>query len=1031
MSVQIKKEPGLGSSGPGSVGHPVEVKKEPGFSDVTSSKAQLASKVKLTLMQAWRERWSEIQWAIQLKKLLAAYSGESVDIAEILMQQALVGSSPNQLILSYLKHSVLSLMIPYHTVIVYITKFEDFSRPHCVLALIRLAGVFGLKISLSPCQDSPLQLVRTKLKLVHWLVKALLTCLQRLSDARQNMTQEYFEIMDNSSRCIVSILERQPVKGLLQIARMDSPEEYREFEQSEMNARGIMSQIPSSAMTDETREKISSALTLLSKLEEQEIRSSAVLEVIHSPIIPTINGLVALEAVLNTGSDIQPFVDQVLLVTRLMKLSMSQLCLEIFRACFMGFMDTCDFSEDLPWATFIFLKVPRILNSMKQQMPNWEMNYDVERGLNMLLEYTYLLDQTDIKHSYDMMGQFIFELHKAKVLSDDQKTTFTQKRAEQRNSLRQSDISGSTESKNFTRVAHAETTVSTVLKSLDSDPNRNSDNMVKVLTIMLQGHSFDMIRLAAACAGHLHDFMSKLIKINELAAHTQATNDTVRLSHWSQLFDVTFLMVISTFQQHGLEAALPSREKEVSMTVQSSLVVQWARRWLPENGKYKNCELVTGEEQDKVDYILKLMLSNAEITPCGPIQSYKELIKYLPYALQEVIYAMEHFSISMDQVKEIIDNICKQNMKSFILVCITYLCSYMNMVGDGARAKPLDILEKLIAPQGIEVKQIMQTIVDNIVFEILPEGHAQRPVRRYLLSSRETNSHAISETLRLSFNRGWLNLESIHKLDQLLSIRGPDWFCWEVVEHILTNSHIEDSSQSLSLAVAIMHLDLERLTVSLVRRLLPRLLATPQSELLADPRGYCLAKLCVLCITATNISKVGQKEPYVRRFHKSVNDLDLDMDQDEIEPQPAKLRKRSEPQLTLSLEEFNLDAIADKEDGEGIPSYDVKEPLNKALMNLFNMMSTILSANKLTPRTWFIVSFFKEVIKCGGQHTRFILQFMPHNMLNQVMRALPGIFSDEEILRICDLSTVTGRKNAAKAITINSVTPPLDMLDWS
>ncbi|GFR93486.1 mediator of RNA polymerase II transcription subunit 24 [Elysia marginata] len=929
---------------------------------MTSCKAQLASKVKLTLMQAWRERWTEIQWAIELKKLLAAYSGESVDIAEILMQQALVGSSPNQLILSYLKHSVLSL------------RLSDFRQS------------------------------------------------MMAQESRQSMmTQEYFEIMDNSSRSIVSILERKPVKGLLQIARMDSPEDYRDFEQSEMNARGIMSQIPLSTMSDEAREKISSALTLLSKLEEQEICNEAVLEVIHAPIIPTINGLVALEAVLNTSSDIQPFVDQVLMISRLMKLSMSQLCLEIFRACFMGFMDTCDFSEDLQWATFTLLKVPRILNNMKQQMSNWEMNYDVERGLNMLLEYTHLLDQTDIKHSCDMMGQFITELQKAKVLSEDQKNTFSQKRMEQRSLLRQSDISGSNESKSFTRVTQAESTVSNILKSLDSDPIRNSDQMVKVLTIMLQGHSFDVLRLGAASAGQLHDFMSKLIRINELASHTQASNDTVRLSQWSQLFDVTFLMVVSTFQQHGLEIALPSRENE------ASVVVQWAQLWLPENGKYKNCELVTGEEQDKVDYILKLMLSKAEITPCGPIQSYKELIKYLPYALQEVIYAMEHLSISMEQVKDIIDNICKQNMKCFILVCITYLCSYMNMVGAHAREKPLLMLEMLIAPQGIDMKQIMQTIVDNIVFDILPEGHAQRPVRRYLLSSKETNSRAISETLRLSFNRGWLNLESIHKLDQLLSIRGPDWFCWEMVEHILTNSHIEDSSQSLSLAVAIVHLDLERLTVSLVRRLLPRLLATPDSGPLADPKGYCLAKLCVLCITA----KVGQKEPYVRRFHRGVTDGDLDMDQDEIEPQPAKLRKMSEPQLTLSLEEFNLDAIADKEDGEGLPSYDVKEPLNKALVNLFSMMSTILTANKLTPRTWFIVSFLKEVIRCGGQHTRFIMQFMPHNMLNQVMRALPGIFSDEEILRICDLTTVTGRKNAAKAITVNSVTPPLDILNWS
>ena len=61
----------------------MEVKKETIFSDATTSKAQLTRKVKLTLMQAWQERWSEIQWAIQLKKLLAAYSGESVDIAGI------------------------------------------------------------------------------------------------------------------------------------------------------------------------------------------------------------------------------------------------------------------------------------------------------------------------------------------------------------------------------------------------------------------------------------------------------------------------------------------------------------------------------------------------------------------------------------------------------------------------------------------------------------------------------------------------------------------------------------------------------------------------------------------------------------------------------------------------------------------------------------------------------------------------------------------------------------------------------------
>ncbi|XP_012943640.1 mediator of RNA polymerase II transcription subunit 24 isoform X2 [Aplysia californica] len=1028
MSLPVKKEPGSNSSsGPGSVGSMLEVKKEPGAgvsgSAGVSAKAQLASKVKLAVVQAWRERWSEIQWSIQLKKLLAAYSGETVDIAEILMQRAVVGSTPVSLILSYLKHSVLSQMIPFNTVLKYITEFEDFSRPHCVLALLHLAEMFGSKISLSPCPDSALQLMRTMLRLIHWLLKALLSCLQRLQDNRPNqVASEYFVIIDNSSRAISNILERRAVRSLMQVARADSAEEYREFEQCEMNVRGTLTQLSPASMSEDTREKINNALMLLSKMEEQQLVLGPVLEVLHAPIYPTISGLVALEAIFNTNSDVQPFVDQILMVSRLMKLSMPQMCLEMFRACFMGFLDTSEYTEDLQWATFIFLKLPHILSTMRQQMPDWDVAIQVEKGIDMLMEYSHLLDQTDIKQNYDMLSQFINELHRANIISEAQKNILTQKRLEQRSKLRRSDITGSSDAKNLSRVSHAESTVTSILKSLDSDPLKTSESMVKVLTIMHQGHSFDMLRLAAASTGRLGDFITKLIRMNEFAS--QNSGEALRIPNKSQLFDITFLMITSIFQQSGVEIAAPNRENEYT------LVYQWAKRWLPEEGRYKNCEFTVVEDQDKVDAILNLLLSSSEIAPCGRVNSWKELIMYLPYALQEVLYALEHKAFGIDKVKSIIEHLRRQSTKSLVVVCTAYLCSYMNMVGAVARAKPLAMLEFLTAPQGAENKQPVQVIIDNIVFDILPEGHPQRPLRRYLLSNKKLSSEIMNETLKESFHRGWLTMCSLHTLEQLLALRGPDWFCREMVEHLLKQSHIDDMSQSLSLAFAIMHLDLERLTISLLQRVLPQLLTTPQTNTLTDPRGYCLAKLCVLSVTATHTSKIGQKDVYVRRLHKrTVVEADLEDDLDDSETSPAKLRKFSEPQLTFSLEEFNLEALAEKEDGEALPTFDMKEPLNKALVNLFMMMNTILLNHSLTPRTWFIVSFIQEAIKCGGQHTRFILQFMPQNMLNQLMRSLPGVFSDDHILHICDLSTVSGRKIAAKAICNNTLIPQLDIFD--
>ena len=76
---------------------------------------------------------------------------------------------------------------------------------------------------------------------------------------------------------------------------------------------------------------------------------------------------------------------------------MSQMCLEIFRACFMGFLDTSEYTENLQWATFLLLKLPHILATMRQQMPDWDVAAHVEKGIDMLMEYTHLLDQADIK----------------------------------------------------------------------------------------------------------------------------------------------------------------------------------------------------------------------------------------------------------------------------------------------------------------------------------------------------------------------------------------------------------------------------------------------------------------------------------------------------------------------------------------------------------------------------------------------------------------------------------------------------------
>lgn len=54
------------------------------------------------------------------------------------------------------------------------------------------------------------------------------------------------------------------------------------------------------------------------RLQEAPLSSEPVLRVPHLPICPTLNALVSLEAVLNSTNEVQPFVDQILVIARLM-----------------------------------------------------------------------------------------------------------------------------------------------------------------------------------------------------------------------------------------------------------------------------------------------------------------------------------------------------------------------------------------------------------------------------------------------------------------------------------------------------------------------------------------------------------------------------------------------------------------------------------------------------------------------------------------------------------------------------------------
>lgn len=1000
----------------------------------TASKGSVFSnKVKSLLLRAWRERWQDNHWGVMLKKMLLDVPGESKELAEILMQQALVGSNPNTLILSYFKHSVTSQVIPFSTALGLITKYEEFTKPYCILGLVNMAENIATNFSFVASPDNGLTTCRCLQNTIHWLLLGILQSQQRVKESRQPQ-QEYSSIIDKASGAVQKIIELPTVQALLYIAMSDDMDKFRELEQTEVNVRGTLSQIHSDALPAQTRQKVTTMLNSLSKIQEFSPPSQAVLEINTLPICSSVSVLVAVEAILNPTNDIQPFVEQICVTEKLMKLSRPYLYCEMIRACFMGLIDANEKDNELNWAAFTYLKLPQIFVKMNQQAPRNDFSTEIEQGINLLLNSVPLLDLTDIKLNCDCMQFLLHEFTKADLIIESQSQRLLHRRTSE--SEKPSKTTDGITKPTPSLIIKAEPTVGSILKTLhthvsamnsssantlDADCSKNQDALISVLCHMLSGKSFDLIIAAAAANGTLQNFAVKLVKINEFVKQGQVQGETAKSAqNRALLFDISFLMLCHITQLYGSEIITTASD------FFDTFFYQWATQCLPEDGKYKCIDNYTPTEQNKVDLLLGNLMKGLELN--SSMTRWQEICTNMPFVAQEILFAWEHGALSPDNVKMMI-NRSKSKMLCLPIIMSSWLCSYMNTVGEESREKPLIMLQYLQVINTAEGEvyftersHLMANILRKVVNDILPihlKDMSNQYIPRTLLPVE-----VLDQCLKKLFTKGWIDMQSVFTLEQLLNLCGTDWFADRSAMCMLESNRVEDLNKALSMLFAITYMDLEPITLSLILHTIPKFLQSAQyTNLLTDPKGYILAKLCVMCVTAAQTARTAEKDlmTHLRRGRKrSRKEVELD-DLEEPECRPVKRSKTTmEPQLTLDAEGFNFDFLTAKEDGETSPTFDAKDPLNKALVNMFRLMNAITMERIVSPQLSFIVAFIEETIKCGPQYSKNILQFMPPQMLGQIMRNMPGVFTNQQILHICDLSTLAGRKWAAKAVCQNA-----------
>ncbi|XP_033975386.1 mediator of RNA polymerase II transcription subunit 24 isoform X1 [Trematomus bernacchii] len=979
--------------------------------------------LKQAILQAWKERWSDYQWAINIKKNFPkGATWDYLNLAEALMEQAMIGPSPNPLILSYLKYAISSQMVSYSSVLTALSKFDDFSRELCVKSLLEIMDMFCHRLSCHGKAEECIGLCRALLGVVVWLLQGCAWYCEKLrelgpsasTEASLRACQERLHTLMNSSKN----------RALVHIARLEDQGSWSNVEQSVLRVTEGLSSVTNQTLRTKLEESLSLVKGIPMMLSEQS-------EPTFHPSFPSVHAFIMLEGTMNLTGETQPLVEQLMMIKRMQRVPTPLFVLEIWKACFTGLIESPEGTEELKWTAFTFLKIPQVLLRLKKYPPSdkgQDFMDDVNIAFQYLLQLTPLLDKADQRCNCDCLGMLLQECNKLGLLSDSNTTCLTSKREF---SPRLKTAENANIQPNPGLILRAEPTVTNILKTVDADHSKSPEGLLGVLGHMLSGKSLDLLLAAAAATGKLKSFARKFInRLNEFPKHISGEGSK-SASVRALLFDISFLMLCHVVQTYGSEVIL----SDPSPSGETPFFETWLQTCMPEEGKTLNPDHPCFRpEPGKVESLVTLLNNSSEMKLVQV--KWHEICLSTPAAILEVLNAWENGVLSVEAVQKITDNI-KGKVCSMAICAVAWLVAHVRMLGRDEREKPQTMIRQLVTPLYAENTLqfynerviIMSSIMEHMCADVFqqtaatlrPPMEGQEPIPyRNLLPAKDPIHMALSKQFQTVLRKGWVDSRALHLFESLLNMGGVFWFTNNLVKELLKETRQEWADRVVELLYSIFCLDTQQITLTLLGTILPDLLTdSAHWASLADPPGKALAKLSVWCALSSFSShhKGSFSARQRKRQREDIEDYNSLFPLDDTQPsklmrllssnedEPAALSSPGDRSMSSSLSASQLHTV------------NMRDPLNRVLANLFLLISSILGSKMAGPHTQFVQSFMEECVECLEQGSRgSILQFMPFTMVSELVK-LQALAKPRVVLAITDLTLPLGRRVAAKAIS--------------
>lgn len=787
------------------------------------NRQQAISKI---LMKAWRERWTEFEFGIHVKKAFPnsiRLPTDAYNLTDLILEQTLIGAGVNKLLLSYLKHSLYSQLISYPAVIMRITKYTFYDRYFCIKALLEfLITIINDVTCRSKAEESAL--MSAMMSLVLWLIEMTEKLFIKILELNNVATkgeqiyrqiflynQSFFPEQEQSLEKITAlsklIVQNQFLMGVLYLAKLEDREIY---EKCVFGYKKIHSWNKQEVVKD----FFQMVFVKLDHMLMKELEPRSV-----EPISFCLQPFMAIEVLVHSSAETSVHVSKFLMIQKLKKYSMARLYCEVIRSCFITLCHVKEVNYRV-WGAFFLFKVPQILKQLNVQTKSCDdkldFSEDIVKAFEMLMECTTILDLLDTTFQCNSIECILMELVKQNLISEENCKRIVEKREVAITQLEKFNIPSTPPPINKF-VNTIDPTLNGFIASLR---DQITPDFLKLLCTLVVDNRAYLLYSVAGVKGKHKTMINGIMKCNDSCKEIsgEASKNKQAVIFRSNIFDISFIMLYSIMQKCGAEN-FPEMNGEFFFE-------KWLRDGMVDPTKAKSpMSIVKLCDQSKVDEIITYFsdTSNQQQPPIA--FKWNEICMNIPAMLYNVLIAWENETIQPAKVKNILDNM-RTKMCCFAVVAASWLCAYIKVLRDDEQAKPRFMVQQLIKP--VEESIMVDTFNEkfSLTHEIIMKLYDSR-------SSLDTlQSHMHQKPLNDLFNEQWKEINA-HRwlpydvamnLEQLLKSCGAFWMMKNLIEQIMNCKFIKDMEQTMDIVFAIMHLNIEACTEALLREILPILL---------------------------------------------------------------------------------------------------------------------------------------------------------------------------------------------------------------